>query len=183
MRKLRLFGLVMAGLVTAAVASSDAAYPADWKTYKSVETPLIKGGAVLPGCKDKDAIKALPKEYNKFVKQYCKVTKDGLGEVEVLVKPSALETYKTASQQYEKDDFLILHIKEHKLLFVTGFETKPKPIFGEHEIKQQPVYGVYDEEGVDKSGAPGSGIHPTDCKKCHDSYGELNANGQIGRIQ
>jgi len=169
MKSFKALSLALAGLTVAAFAASEASYPSDWKSYTSVETPLMKAGGALPGC-DAD-VSSLPEHYQKTVATYCAVTPTGPGKVEILVKPSALPVYKAFTGKFKKGDSTILHLKDLKILFVTGYDAAGAPL-----------YGVYDESGKDMSGAEGSGLHPQDCRKCHTGYAAYGANGQMGKL-
>ncbi len=160
----------MAGVLSMSLfAGSETAFPASWKTFTSVNTPLMKAGGALPGC-DAD-VSTLPKVYQETVATYCAVKDGGPGAVEILVSPSALETYKVRDGKFKDGDTLILHLKELQVLFVTSYQGA------------KPLYGVYDESGKDVSSAEGSGLHPNDCRTCHTGYEAFGINGQMGSFQ
>ncbi len=150
-------------------AGSETPFPASWKTFTKVNTPLMKAGGALPGC-DAD-VSSLPKVYQETVATYCAVKEGGPGAVEILVSPSALETYKARDGKFQDGDTMILHLKELQVLFVTSYKG------------QKPLYGVYDASGKDVASAEGSGLHPNDCRTCHTGYEAFGVNGQMGSFQ
>jgi len=178
MKTLKLTGLIAAGLVSFAAASSEASYPFDWKKYTQVKTPLVKEKGAIGGCEED--IKSLPEHYKELFSTYCGVTPEGLGKIEVLVKPSTLPVYEAFTGDFDSNDSMVMHLKDLKLLFVTEYEKLPKRRFGKRKFNSKPLYGIYDEEGNEMAGAPGSGINPGDCRKCHSSSG---INGQMGKIE
>ncbi|RUM65007.1 MAG: hypothetical protein DSZ03_03360 [Sulfurimonas sp.] len=160
----------VAGICAISVwAGSEAAYPAAWKTFTAVNTPLMEAGGALPGC-DAD-VSSLPKVYQETVATYCAVKEGGPGAVEILVSPSALATYKARNGTFQDGDTLILHLKELQVLFVTSYKD------------HKPLYGVYDETGKDVASAEGSGLHPNDCRTCHTGYEAFGINGQMGTLK
>ena len=70
-------------------AGGEASYPSDWQSWTSVSSPLAGLGA-LPGC-DAD-VSTLPPIYQETVEIYCGVQPQGPGAVEILVKPSELDS-------------------------------------------------------------------------------------------
>ena len=165
MKKVILGLLVMASAVFAA---SETAYPADWKTYKSVDTTLTGIGA-LPGCEAD--VSSLPKIYQETVATYCAIKPGGPGAVAVLVKESAADSFKKRDGKYKDGDVLILHLKDIKALFVTEYKGG------------KPLYGVFTEDGKDIAAAAGSGLNPQDCRVCHTGYEAFCVNGQCGTLK
>lgn len=94
------FALVVMSLFALAAnvfAASDTPFPADWKTWKSVNTTLTGIGA-LPDCAAD--VSKLPAIYQKTVETYCSVKAGGPGKVAVLVKNSALKNYETRDGKF-----------------------------------------------------------------------------------
>jgi hypothetical protein len=148
-------------------AASGIAYPSDWKNWESISTTLTKIGA-LPGC-DAD-VSSLPDIYQETVAVYCSVKAGGPGKVAILVKPSILTVYKTRSGKIADGPSMILHLKDMKLLFVTGYKGgKAK-------------YGVFTEEGKDVTASEGP-LSSETCNTCHTGYRAFCTNGQCGRIE
>ena len=168
MKKTVVLASVMA-LAISSFAASEASFPAKWKEFVSVKTPLMEAGGALPGC-DAD-VSSLPKVYQETVSTYCAVKDGGPGKVEVLVSPTALDTYKKRDGKFKDGDELILHLKDLKVLFVTSYKGG------------KPVYSVYDESGKDVAGDAGSGLNPADCRTCHTGYDAFGANGQMGAFK
>lgn len=147
-------------LSTMLYAGSEASFPADWKSYTSMPTPLMSIGA-LPGC-DAD-VSTLPAIYQETVATYCAVKPGGPGAVDVTTnKP---DEFKKRSGNYSDGMYSILHLKDLKVLFVTEWKGN------------KALYGVYTEEGKDAAGAPGSGLNPQDCRACHTGYAAFCNNG------
>ncbi len=169
MKKVLIAAALVAGFSMSASAESESAFPSSWKTFTSVNTPLMKAGGALPGC-DAD-VSSLPKVYQETVATYCAVKDGGPGAVEILVSPSALATYKARDGKFKDGDTLVLHLKELKVLFVTSYQGGT------------PQYGVYDESGKDLSSVEGSGLHPNDCRTCHTGYEAFGINGQMGSVE
>jgi hypothetical protein len=150
---------------TQAHAGSETPYPADWKSWQSVNTPLTGIGA-LPGC-DAD-VSALPPIYQETVEIYCAVRPQGPGAVDVLVKPAIIESYSARTGSFADGSNMILHLKELGLLFVTGHKAGAA------------VYGVFKEDGTDVTD-PGGGILSTGvCRECHSGYQAFCTAGQCG---
>lgn len=158
---------IATALLTAAslYAASETAFPADFKSYPSVSTPLTHIGA-LPGC-DAD-VSSLPKIYQETVATYCNIKPGGPGAVDVLVEPSAMKAYKTRDGRFADGDVTILWLKDIKAIFVTEYKGG------------KPLYGVFTEDGKDIAGADGSGLSPNDCRVCHTGYEAFCINGQCG---
>jgi len=154
--------------VTTLFAGSEIPFPKDFQTYPSVATPLTHIGA-LPGC-DAD-VSSLPKIYQETVATYCNVKPGGPGKVDVLVKPSALSTYKKRDGHFKNGDTLILWLKDIHAIFVTEYKNG------------KPLYGAFSVDGKDIAGAPGSGLNPKDCRTCHTGYSAFCVNGQCGTQQ
>jgi len=169
MKKKLLVISVICALSVSAYAASEAAFPAKWKEFISVKTPLMEAGGALPGC-DAD-VSSLPKVYQETVATYCAVKDGGPGAVEILVSSSALDTYKSRTGKFSDGDEMILHLKDLKVLFVTSYKSG------------KPVYSVYDESGKDVSSAAGSGLNPVDCRTCHTGYDAFGVNGQMGTFK
>ena len=167
MKKLAI-GVVFGLMATWVFAGSEASFPADFKSYKSASTPLTHIGA-LPGCNAD--VSSLPKIYQETVATYCNIKPGGPGKVDVLVKPSAVKTYKARNGKFKDGDTLILWLKDLKAIFVTEYKGG------------KPLYGAYTEDGKDIAGAPGSGLNPNDCRTCHTGYAAFCLNGQCGREQ
>jgi len=142
-------------------ASSEASYPANWKKFAKMTTPLTTIGA-LPGC-DAD-VSSLPAIYQETVSTYCAVKPGGPGAVEVL--SSNPKEFKTRNGKYSDGTFAILHLKDLKVLFVTEWKNN------------KPLYGVWTESGQDAANKPGSGLNPADCRACHTGYQAFCLNGQ-----
>ena len=160
--------ILVATVAIVAFASSEAPFPADWKSYKSVKTPLAAIGA-LPGC-DAD-VSSLPPIYQETVATYCAVKPGGPGAVEILVSKSAEAPYAKRDGKFPDGATTILHLKDLKVLFVTTYKGG------------KPLYSVYTENGQDAAGKPGSGLNPNDCRKCHTGYSAFCVNGQCATEQ
>lgn len=148
-------------------AASEVAFPDDWKSWTSVSTPLTKIGA-LPGCGAD--VKSLPPIYQETVATYCALRKDGPGKVEILVKPSALETYKARTGKFKDGANMVLHLIDMKAMFVSGHKGG------------KAVYAVYTEDGKDITAANGPLAVET-CRTCHTGYSAFCTNGQCGKVQ
>lgn len=148
-----------------ALAEGDALFPADWKTWVSVATPLSTIGA-LPGC-DAD-VSSLPPIYQETVETYCGVRPEGPGAVAVLVEPSILENYKAKDGKMSDGASMILHLKDMQILFVTGYKSG------------QTVYSAFKEDGTDiTSSDPASPLSTQTCTTCHTAYETFCLNGQF----
>lgn len=146
-------------------AGAQAPFPADWQNWTSVNTTLTDIGA-LPGC---DAnVSALPPIYQKTVETYCNVKPGGPGKVAVLINPAALKSYESRDGKMPDGANMILHLKDIKVLFVTG------------HAAGKPSYGVYKEDGKDITAASGALAADT-CVSCHTGYQAYCKNGQCGR--
>lgn len=148
-------------------AGSEVSYPADWKSWTSVSTILTKIGA-LPGC-DAD-VKSFPLIYQETVSTYCALRKDGPGKVEILVKPSVVDTFKARNGKFQDGSNMILHLKDMKALFISGHKDG------------NAVYAVYTEDGKDITAASGP-LAASTCRTCHTGYSAFCINGQCGKIQ
>lgn len=156
----------LAFTVFSAQAGSEVAFPADWQTWKSAQTPLTQIGA-LPGC-DAD-VSALPPIYQETVEIYCGVKDGGPGAVDVLVRPASLDNYKTRNGELGDGPSMILHLKDMKVLFVSG------------QQGGKAVYGVYTEDGTDAMSADaGSPLAASTCRECHSGYQAFCVAGQCG---
>ena len=159
-----LFGL-MAWSV-GSLAGSELSYPSDWQSWQSVSTPLAKIGA-LPGC-DAD-VSSLPPIYQETVEIYCGVREGGPGAVDVLVRSGSTDSYKARNGDLGEGASMILHLKDMKVLFVSGLKNG------------QPVYGVFAEDGTDAMSAdPSSPLSANTCRECHSGYEAFCINGQCG---
>jgi hypothetical protein len=160
--------LLLVATVTFVFAASEASFPANWKSFKSVKTPLAAIGA-LPGC-DAD-VSTLPEIYQETVATYCAVKPGGPGAVEILVGKSAESSFAKRAGHYPDGAELILHLKDLKVLFVTTYKGN------------KPFYSIYTEDGKDAAGAAGSGLNPNDCRTCHTGYAAFCLNGQCATQQ
>lgn len=149
-------------LVTTVLAGSATPFPADWKTWTSVNTTLTGVGA-LPDCSAD--VSKMPPIYQKTVETYCSVKTGGPGKVAVLVKPSTLDAYSARSGKYPEGSNMILHLKDMKVLFVTGHKGGA------------PVYGAFTEDGKDITAASGPLASET-CTSCHSGYQSFCKGGQ-----
>ena len=129
-----------------------------------METTLTHIGA-LPDCSAD--VSKLPPIYQKTVETYCSVKPGGPGKVGVLVKPSVAKEYAARSGQYPDSSNLILHLKDMKVLFVTGYKNG------------SPAYGVFTEAGKDITAASGPLAAQT-CTTCHTGYQAFCKVGQCG---
>jgi hypothetical protein len=165
MRKIILFVLFSLSMVSNySLAAGDAPFPADWRSWKSVTTPLTSIGA-LPGC-DAD-VSSLPPIYQETVETYCGVRPEGPGAVAVLVEPSRVDTYKTKSGNMPDGASMVLHLKDMQILFVTGYKSG------------QAVYSAFKEDGTDITAAdPSSPLSTQTCTTCHTGYEAFCVNGQ-----
>ena len=155
-------------LSVALFAGSEATFPADWKSYESVKTPLAIIGA-LPDCNAD--VSSLPPIYQETVATYCAVKPGGPGAVEILVSPNAKEAFAKRDGNYPDGATFILHLKDLKVLFVTTYKAN------------KPLYSIYTEDGQDAASTPGSGLNPNDCRTCHTGYGAFCVNGQCASMK
>lgn len=145
-------------------AGSEVAYPSNWESWTSVSSPLAGLGA-LPGC-DAD-VSNLPPIYQETVEIYCGVRPEGPGAVEILVNPSELDSYKVKGGIIKDGPAMILHLKDMKILFVTGYKDS------------KATYGVFKEDGTDITVAdPASLLSVNTCRTCHTGYEAFCTNGQ-----
>ena len=159
--------LVLA-FVSSVFAGSEAEYPADWKSFESVSTPLTHIGA-LPDCNAD--VSSLPAIYQETVATYCAVKPGGPGAVGVLVNAKAKTSFTKRDGKFPDGASMILHLKDLKVLFVTTYKGN------------KPLYSIYTEDGQDAANIPGSGLSPTDCRTCHTGYGAFCLNGQCATIK
>ena len=152
---------------TSVEAGSEVSYPEDWKSWTSVSTTLTKIGA-LPGCEAD--VKSLPPIYQETVAIYCPLRKGGPGKVEILVRQAAVDTYKARNGKFQDGSNMILHLKDMKVLFVSGHKGG------------QAVYAAYTEEDKDITAVSGPLAVET-CRTCHTGYSAFCVNGQCGKIQ
>ncbi|MCB1758202.1 MAG: hypothetical protein KDI68_00275 [Gammaproteobacteria bacterium] len=156
-------------VVTSVNAGGETPFPADWRSWSAVTTPLTTIGA-LPGC-DAD-VSALPAIYRETVEIYCAVRPEGPGAVSVLVKPDQVATYNTRSGKFADGSNMILHLKDLQLLFVTGNQ------------EGAALYSVYKEDGTDLTDANPDGILGVNtCRVCHSGYAAFCISGQCGNAQ
>lgn len=155
--------LYLVALVTVVFAGSESSYPADWKSYKSVKTPLAIIGA-LPDCSAD--VSSLPSIYQETVATYCAVKPGGPGAVEILVSPSAEKSFQKRDGHFADGATMVLHLKDLKVLFVTTYKGN------------KPLYSIYTENGQDAANVVGSGLNPQDCRTCHTGYAAFCLNGQ-----
>ena len=147
MKKLKV-AMIVGVLATTLFGASEVKFPADFKSYTGASTPLTHIGA-LPGCNAN--VSSLPKIYQETVSTYCAIKPGGPGKVDVLVKPSAMNSYKKRDGKFKDGDTLILWLKDIKAVFVTTYKGG------------KPYYGAFSEDGKDIAGAKGSGLNPNDC--------------------
>lgn len=150
---------------TFAQAQSQAKFPVGWEKWKKPKTPLSSIGA-LPGCEAD--VSSLPQIYQEAVATYCSVKKGGPGKVAILVKPSAMKSFKQRKGKFKDGPNLILHLKELKVLFVLAHKNG------------KPIYGVFQENGTDIAAKKGILATKT-CVTCHTGYKSFCINGQCGR--
>ena len=103
--------------LTSLFATSETAFPVDFKSYTSASTTLTHIGA-LPGCEAD--VSSFPKIYQETVATYCNIKPGGPGKVDVVVKPSAMDTYTKRSGKFADGAVLILWLKDIKAIFVTN---------------------------------------------------------------
>jgi hypothetical protein len=164
MKRLILITLSLLALATTAFAGSATPFPADWKSWTSMNTTLTGIGA-LPDCSAD--VSKLPPIYQKTVETYCSVKPGGPGKVSVLVKPSVGGDYASRSGKFADGSNMILHLKDMKVLFVTGHKGG------------KDVYGVFTEDGKDITAASG-GLAAETCATCHSGYQAFCKGGQCG---
>ncbi len=160
--------IVLIAISTALFAASESSFPADWKSYESVKTPLSMIGA-LPDCNAD--VSSLPAIYQETVSTYCAVKPGGPGAVEVLVNKKAKSSFAKRNGKFSDGAVMILHLKDLKILFVTTYKNN------------KPLYSIYTEDGQDAANAPGSGLNPNDCRTCHTGYGAFCINGQCASLK
>lgn len=141
-------------------------FPKEWKTWKSTDTTLTKIGA-LPDC-DAD-VDSLPEIYQETVFTYCEVKEGGPGKVGVLVNKTHQEAFSKRSGTYKDGAAFILHLKDLKVLFTTGYKDNA------------PVYKVFTEDGKDITAKSGP-LAANTCITCHTGYRNFCKNGQCGAI-
>jgi len=142
-------------------SKSEVAYPKDWKTFISVETPLTLIGR-LPGCNAD--VSALSEIYQETIATYCAAKPGGPGAIAIYT--NNIDAYKNRNGIFKDGSISIFHLIELKVIFVTQW------------IDNIPLYGIYTEKGEDASNALGSGLHPEDCRSCHTGYTAYCFNGQ-----
>lgn len=157
-------GIVMMTSSTISFAGGETSYPSDWQSWTSVSTPLTGIGA-LPGCEAD--VSSLPPIYQETVETYCGVRPEGPGAVAILVKPSELASFQAKDGKMKDGPTMILHLKDMKLLFVTGYKTG------------HVGYSVFKEDGTDITAAdPSSALSANACRTCHSGYEAFCTNGQ-----
>ncbi|USF87127.1 hypothetical protein [Candidatus Endoriftia persephonae] len=148
------------------LAGSEVPFPADWRSWNAVSTPLTAIGA-LPGC-DAD-VSALPPIYQETVETYCAVRPQGPGAVAVLVRPDSVAAYKLRNGGMGDGANMILHLKELQLLFISGHKAGAVS------------YGVFKEDGSDVTDAnPDAPLGVNTCRVCHSGYEAFCVQGQCG---
>lgn len=167
MKHLALIAFGLFALTANVFAASDTPFPSDWKTWASVNTTLAGIGA-LPDCATD--VSKLPLIYQKTVETYCAVKAGGPGKVAILVKPAVIKNYESRDGKLADGSNMILHLKDMKVLFVTGYKGGT------------PAYGVFTEEGKDITAAAGPLAAGT-CTSCHTGYQSFCKNGQCGSKQ
>ncbi|KZY28031.1 MULTISPECIES: hypothetical protein [unclassified Oleiphilus] len=169
LKRIALFVTILMLFSSQGFAGGDAPYPADWRSWTSVSTPLTSIGA-LPGC-DAD-VSSLPPIYQGTVETYCGVRPEGPGAVSVLVEPSKTESYKTKDGKMADGASMILHLKELGILLVTGHKSGDA------------VYSVFKEDGTDITAAdPASPLSVETCSTCHSGYEAFCVKGQCASGQ
>jgi len=153
-------------LATSANAASEVPFPANWQKWDSVSTTLTKIGT-LPGCEAN--VDTLPPIYQETVATYCNIRQGGPGKVAVLVNPAHKSGYAVRDGKFADGVAMILHLKDMKLLLVTGYKGG----------KAQ--YGTYTENGKDVTAASGP-LGAEMCRTCHTGYTSFCVNGQCGKI-
>ena len=151
-------------LMASAIAGSGTPFPADWKSWTAMSTTLTGIGA-LPDCSAD--VSKLPPIYQKTVETYCSDKPGGPGKVAILVKPSVGGDYAARSGKFSDGTNMILHLKDMKVLFVTGHKNGAA------------VYGVFTEDGKDITAASGPLAAET-CTTCHTGYQAFCKGGQCG---
>ncbi len=164
MKRLIMITLGWFVLTAAAFAGSATPFPADWKSWTSMNTTLTGIGA-LPDCAAD--VSKLPPIYQKTVETYCSVKPGGPGKVAVLVKPGTEANYAARNAKFADGSNMILHLKDMKVLFVTGHKGG------------KDVYGVFTEDGKDITAASGPLAAET-CTTCHAGYQAFCKGGQCG---
>ncbi len=164
MKRLILITLGWLALATAAFAGSATPFPADWKSWTPMNTTLTGIGA-LPDCSAD--VSKLPPIYQKTVETYCAVKPGGPGKVGILVKPSVSADYAARSGKFADGSNMILHLKDMKVLLVSGHKNGAA------------VYGAFTEDGKDITAASGPLAAET-CTTCHTGYQAFCKGGQCG---
>jgi hypothetical protein len=147
-----------------AFGANAAELPGDWKSWKSVKTPLAEVGAV-PDCKAD--VSKLPAIYQKTVASYCNLRPQGPGKVQVLVKPDQLSAYKARNGGFKDGAAMALYFPEIKAMFLTSYKGG------------QPAYSVHQEDGKDITAASGA-LSSKTCVECHTGYAAFCKSGQCG---
>lgn len=164
--KLAILALSVFFAAASAHAVSEAQFPTGWQKWNSVSTTLTKIGA-LPGCEAN--VSTLPPIYQETVATYCNVRQGGPGKVAVLVNPAYKSGYAARNGKFAGGLAMILHLKDMKVLFVTGYKGG----------KAQ--YGVYTEDGKDIAADSGP-LNAGTCRTCHTGYTSFCVNGQCGKV-
>jgi hypothetical protein len=154
-------------IIQSAQAAGETPFPDNWKSWVSVTTAMATIGA-LPGC-DAD-VSSLPPIYQEAVETYCAVRPEGPGAVAILVKPDVMASYKARDGKIADGSTMILHLKDLRLLLVTGY------------MSGKPLYAVFKEDGTDATGADGI-LSANTCRVCHTGYGAFCVNGQCGTLK
>lgn len=164
MKRVVLTAVGLLALTVNAFAASNTPFPSDWQGWTSVNTTLTGIGA-LPDCSAD--VSKLPPIYQKTVETYCSVKPGGPGKVAVLVKPAVAGNYGARDGKFADGSNMILHLKDMKVLFVTGHKGG------------NAVYGVFTEDGKDITAASGPLAAET-CTSCHSGYQAFCKGGQCG---
>ena len=152
-----------------AYSASMTPFPEGWKSWTKVRTPLATIGGAVPSCSTDLSKLKLPPIYVKTVETYCGVKKDGAGKIDIYIKPSEMESFKSRSGKFSEGTVMIMHLVDLKVLFVTGYKGG------------NPVYGVYTEDKKDVEGSS-PGLSTNDCIQCHTGFKSFCINGLCGRI-
>ena len=158
----------MVSIASLLFGASESSFPADWKSYENVTTPLSVIGA-LPDCNAD--VSSLPSIYQETVATYCAVKPGGPGAVAILVNATGKDAFAKRNGTYPDGSVFILHLKDLKVLFITTYKGN------------KPLYSIYTEDGQDAANVPGSGLSPKDCRTCHTGYGAFCLNGQCATKQ
>ena len=140
-------------------------FPSDWKTWVPVVTPGVKMGSI-PNCNAD--VSRLPDIYQDMISTYCSLRENGPGKIKVLIRPSALNAFKTKSGKFEDGYNLMWYLSDLKILFAT------------YHIKGKPHYNVFLEDGkkITKETGP---LSSKTCQECHSGFKAFCTAGQCGK--